>query len=177
MEKLLHYVWMHRLLPSHGLQTTDGRSIEVLDPGQYNNNQGPDFSNARIRLDDMMWAGNVEIHTVSGDWSRHGHDKDAVYNTTILHVVESADTEVRTQNGNVVPQLVVVATDVQCDFVSGFTVAENLIRNAANSYAMVALSNRSKIFFRVLTRVVDKFIHNMNPFIIKILMFLLCKKC
>lgn len=108
MEKLLHYVWMHRLLPSHGLQTTDGRSVEVLDPGQHNNNQGPDFSNARIRLDGMMWAGNVEIHTVSSDWSRHGHDKDSVYNTTILHVVESADTEVRTQNGNVVPQLVVV---------------------------------------------------------------------
>ena len=41
-------------------------------------------------------------------------------------------------DGNIVPQLVVVATDVQCDFVSGLTVAENLIRNVADSYAMVA---------------------------------------
>ena len=107
MEKLLHYVWMHKLMPSTVLRTTDGRCAEILDPGQHNNNQGPDFSNARIRLDGMTWAGNVEIHTSSADWTRHGHDQDPVYNTTILHVVERAETEVFMQNGHQVPQVVV----------------------------------------------------------------------
>lgn len=107
MEKLLHYVWMYKLLPSTSLTTTDGRVVEILDPGRHNNNQGPDFSNARIRLDGMLWAGNVEIHTLSSDWARHGHDKDPVYNTTILHVVEKADAEVFLQDGNKVPQVVV----------------------------------------------------------------------
>lgn len=107
MEKLLHYVWMHKLMPSTVLRTTDGRCVEILDPGQHNNNQGPDFSNARIRLDGMTWAGNVEIHTSSTDWTRHGHDQDPVYNTTILHVVERAETEVFMQNGHQVPQVVV----------------------------------------------------------------------
>ena len=107
MEKLLHYVWMHKLMPSTVLRTTDGRCVEILDPGQHNNNQGPDFSNARIRLDGMTWAGNVEIHTSSADWTRHGHDQDPVYNTTILHVVERAETEVFMQNGHQVPQVVV----------------------------------------------------------------------
>ena len=51
MERLLHYVWMHKLLPSKVLTTTDGRSIEILDPGQHNTNQGPDFSNVRMRMD------------------------------------------------------------------------------------------------------------------------------
>jgi hypothetical protein len=64
-------------------------------------------------------------------------------------------------DGNIVPQLVVVATDVKCDFVSGLTVAEDLIRNITDSYAMVALSNRRKTSFGVLTRVINEFAHIM----------------
>ena len=108
MEKLLHYVWMHRLLPGKTLLTTDGQEVEILDPGTHNGNCGPDFSNARIRLGGMTWAGNVEIHTLASDWFRHGHHTDPVYNTTILHVVERADTDrITMQNGEQVPQVVV----------------------------------------------------------------------
>lgn len=108
MEKLLHYVWMHKLLPGKTLVTTDGREVEILDPGTHNGNRGPDFSNARIRMDGMMWVGNVEIHTSSGDWFRHGHHTDPVYNTTILHVVERMDVDnIVMENGQQVPQVVV----------------------------------------------------------------------
>jgi hypothetical protein len=107
MEKLLHYVWMHKLLPSRSLATTDGTEIEILDPGQHNGNQGPDFLNARIRVDGMVWAGNVEIHSCSSDWNRHRHHTDPVFNTTILHVVEHADAEIRTESGLAVPQVVI----------------------------------------------------------------------
>lgn len=108
MEKLLHYVWMHRLLPGKALETTDGRKVEILDPGTHNNNRGPDFSNARIRMDGIMWAGNIEVHTEAGDWYRHRHHTDPVYNTTILHVVERADVDsILMENGQPVPQVVV----------------------------------------------------------------------
>ncbi len=108
MEKLLHYVWLHKLLPSKMLTTTDGRKVEILDPGTHNSNRGPDFSNARIRLDGITWAGNVEIHTLASDWVRHQHHTDPVYNTTILHVVEKADTDsIVMQNGQKVPQVTV----------------------------------------------------------------------
>lgn len=107
MEKLLHYVWMHKLLPSRTLTTTDGKVIEILDPGQHNGNQGPDFLNARIKTDDIIWAGNVEIHTSSSDWNKHKHHMDPVYNTTILHVVEKADSGIRTQSGQIVPQVTI----------------------------------------------------------------------
>ena len=107
MEKLLHYVWMHKLLPSRSLTTTDGTEIEILDPGQHNGNQGPDFLNARIRVDGIVWAGNVEIHSCSSDWNRHRHNTDPVFNTTILHVVEHADAEIRTESGLAVPQVII----------------------------------------------------------------------
>ena len=108
MEKLLHYVWMHKLLPGKTLTTTGGDEVEILDPGTHNMNQGPDFSNARIRMNGIMWAGNVEIHTLASDWYRHGHHTDPVYNTTILHIVEKADADsILMQNGQTVPQVVV----------------------------------------------------------------------
>ena len=107
MEKLLHYVWMHKLLPSKMFATTDGQNVKILDPGQHNTNQGPDFINARIEIDGIIWSGNVEMHHASSDWNRHRHHTDPVYNTTILHVVEQADADIRTENGQIVPQIII----------------------------------------------------------------------
>ena len=69
MEKLLHYTWKHRMLPLGSLHTTDGREIEVIDPGLYNRtDSGPDFFNAKVKVDGILWAGNVEMHCRASDW-------------------------------------------------------------------------------------------------------------
>ena len=106
MEQLLHYCWKHKMWPLEGLQTTDGRVVEVLDPGLHNRNAGPDFFNAKVKIGSTEWVGNIEIHDKSSDWYAHGHDKDVHYNNVVLHVVGVADKEVRTQDGNFLPQLV-----------------------------------------------------------------------
>lgn len=62
MEKLIHYVWKHKLFPLAQLTTTDGQLVEVIDVGLPNSNAGPDFFNAKIRINDTVWVGNVEIH-------------------------------------------------------------------------------------------------------------------
>lgn len=105
MEKLLHYVWKHRLYPLNGLHTTDCREVEIIDPGLQNSNAGPDFFNAKVRVDGVMWVGNVELHSRSSDWRLHGHDTDAHYNNVVLHVVEQADCEVSTADGRTLPQI------------------------------------------------------------------------
>ncbi len=105
MERLLHYVWKHRILPLKPLITVDGQTVEVIDPGLHNHDQGPDFFNAKIRLGGTVWAGNVEVHLRSSDWYRHSHDADPAYNSVILHVVSEADGEVTTQDGKTLPQL------------------------------------------------------------------------
>ena len=53
MEQLLHYVWKHKMTPLGELTTTDGRLIEIIDPGLHNRNAGPDFFNAKVKID--MW--------------------------------------------------------------------------------------------------------------------------
>ena len=105
MESLLHYVWQHRMFSADNLRTTGGLCVEIIYCGQHNVNQGQDFLNAKIVIDGIVWVGNVELHTRSSDWNRHGHNTDPVYNTTILHVVEKADMEVFMEDGRVVPQL------------------------------------------------------------------------
>ena len=105
MEQLLHYCWKHKLWPAKPLETTDGRLVEVIDPGLHNRNAGPDFFNAKVKISGTLWVGNVEIHDKSSDWYVHGHDHDANYDNVVLHVVGIADRDVQTQQGNFIPQL------------------------------------------------------------------------
>lgn len=107
MERLLHYVWKHKILPLRELYTTDGRLVELIDSGLYNRlHAGPDFFNAKVKIDGTQWVGNVEIHQRASDWYQHGHDRDPRYNNVVLHVVGEADTDVLTQDQHYLPQLV-----------------------------------------------------------------------
>ena len=105
MEQLLHYIWKHRILPLHELRTTDGRAVEIIDPGLHNTHSGPDFFNAKLRIDGTMWVGNVEIHERSADWFMHSHDQDPAYNNVVLHVASVIDADVVTADGSRPPQM------------------------------------------------------------------------
>lgn len=105
MEQLLHYCWKHRLFPVVGLRTTEGEEVEVIDAGLHNSNAGPDFFNAKVRINGQMWVGNVEIHDKASDWFTHGHEKDAQYNNVVLHVVGNADAQAMTEDGMKPPQM------------------------------------------------------------------------
>lgn len=105
MERLLHYCWKHRLFPATGMSTTDGKPVEVLDPGLHNRNSGPDFFNAKVKIDGQLWVGNVEIHDKASDWFLHGHERDSHYNNVVLHIVGVADAEARTADGMSPPQM------------------------------------------------------------------------
>ena len=105
MEQLLQYVWKHKILPLTSLATTDGKAVEIIDPGLHNRNAGPDFFNAKLRIGNTMWVGNVEIHEHSKDWFRHGHDSDPAYDNVVLHVVEDVDCDVTNSRGEFIPQI------------------------------------------------------------------------
>lgn len=103
MEDILHYVWKFKLY-NKNLFTTDGEPIEVLDVGLSNSNAGPDFFNAKVKIGDRLWAGNIEIHTSSDEWVKHNHHTDKAYNSVILHIVKSANCKVYNAEGKEIPQ-------------------------------------------------------------------------
>ncbi|WP_281540834.1 DUF2851 family protein [Maribacter aestuarii] len=104
-EDLLHFIWKYRKFPSLELKTTDGELLSVLSVGTHNMLAGPDFFNAQIKIDDQLWAGNVEIHVNSSDWYAHKHEDDKNYDNVILHVVYEDDIRVHRGDGSVVPTL------------------------------------------------------------------------
>ncbi|NDW12100.1 DUF2851 family protein [Bacteroides sp. 214] len=105
MEQLLHYVWKHKIYPLQELRTTSGSLVEVIDAGLPNMHAGPDFFNAKIKIDGTLWVGNIEIHTVSSDWMKHGHDANKAYDSVVLHVAGQVDCPVCRTNGEEIPQL------------------------------------------------------------------------
>ena len=106
MEEIFQLLWSHRML---GLPLTlvSGERVRVIDPGVLNRDSGPDFFNAKVRIGESVWAGNVEIHLRASDWHRHGHDNDPAYDNVILHVVSVSDTEITRPDGMKIPQMAV----------------------------------------------------------------------
>jgi hypothetical protein len=104
-EELLQYLWQHKIFMQNELITTDGRDIHIISPGMMHHDAGPDFKQAVIRINDIIWAGDVEIHVNGSDWYRHHHQNDEKYKSVILHVVYNADMEIVRQDKEYIPTL------------------------------------------------------------------------
>ena len=104
MEELMYYVWQQKMFQS--ILTLDNAEIEIINPGLRNLDAGPDFFNAKIRINDTLWAGNVEMHVRASDWFRHHHHDDRAYDSVILHIVLQADAVIRLHDGEMVKTVV-----------------------------------------------------------------------
>lgn len=104
-EEFLHYVWQTKSFAGQTLFTEDGQEIIISACGLHNTDSGPDFKEARLKIGNTFWAGNVEIHIKSSDWNKHKHQFDVAYENVILHVVWQHDTEIRRQDNTIIPVL------------------------------------------------------------------------
>ena len=86
-ERLLQFIWQYQYFNRENLLLTNGDSLDIIHPGQLNTNQGPDFTEARIRINNTVWIGNIELHIKEEDWNRHSHAVDPNYQNVILHVI------------------------------------------------------------------------------------------
>lgn len=89
-EELLHYIWQFQLFNNNNL-VSEEEPLRVIKQGELNHDSGPDFFNARIKIGETIWAGNIEIHVKTSDWYKHGHQHDKAYKNIILHVVYEHD--------------------------------------------------------------------------------------
>jgi len=86
-EKLLQFIWQFQYYNNRELCTVSGEELRILDHGRLNHHQGPDFLAGRVEVGGQKWAGNIELHVQTSDWTKHAHDKDRNYSNVILHVV------------------------------------------------------------------------------------------
>ncbi len=107
-EKFLSNIWKNQ--SNNKLFTTsDGKKIRVIDPGNENTQMdGPDFKNARIKIGDITFLGDIEIDSFHSDWRAHGHIYNKKYNKVVLHVILSEDHKhnyVVTRSGRKIPSI------------------------------------------------------------------------
>jgi hypothetical protein len=107
-EKFLAEIWKKQNFINN-LVTKDSQKIEIIDSGLENTELGgPDFKNARIKIGNLTYLGDVEIDSYHSDWKSHGHNINKNYNKVILHLVlenESNQSSVFTQEGRKVQSI------------------------------------------------------------------------
>jgi len=85
LEKQLYDIWLQQDF-CDPLTTVSGEEVVVLDTGGvFPDTSGPDFKNARIRIGNLTYVGDIEIDTDYTDWKAHGHSIDNKYNKIVLH--------------------------------------------------------------------------------------------
>ena len=103
-EDFLQTIWQMQLFSLPAI-TSEGAEITVIKPGFRNREDGPDFRQARLRMDGMEWNGAVEVHVRAREWMQHGHQHDAAYDGVILHVVWEEDQPIFRRDGSRIPAL------------------------------------------------------------------------
>ena len=86
-ERLLQFIWANLYFRQEDLVTTAYQPLTILNPGQSNNGDGPDFLKASIQMEGLVFHGDIEIHPDSRGWYLHRHHEDPRYDKVILHVV------------------------------------------------------------------------------------------
>ncbi|MFW5955199.1 MAG: DUF2851 family protein [Rhodothermales bacterium] len=108
-EAFLHDVWEAQRFSKVDLSTSDGRHVSIIRPGKKNSDSGADFTGAVLKIDDMDWVGDVEIHVLSSQWYEHRHHQDTRYNSVVLHVCLHADVwtgHLNRSDGTTIPEIV-----------------------------------------------------------------------
>ncbi len=104
-ESFLSFIWQFQYFNKSRLTTTTGEKLSIISPGHLNSDSGPDFSEAIIRIGEVSWHGNVEIHIKSSNWHDHEHQKNPGYDNVILHVVWEEDAEIYRTDKTIIPSL------------------------------------------------------------------------
>lgn len=104
-ESFLHYVWQFQYFHQKDLRTTEGEELTIFKTGFHNRDAGPDFLQAKIKIDQLEWAGSIEVHIQSSDWLAHQHSGNGAYENVILHVVWENNQPIVRNDGTVIPAL------------------------------------------------------------------------
>jgi hypothetical protein len=151
-ESELYSIWSRQDFTAK-LKTITGDKIEILDSGSLDEESaGPDFKQARIRIGNFTFVGDIEIDKDYSDWKKHGHNIDNKYNSVVLHASlfnKNLQPYVYTKDGRKVPTIVLT------DFLH-----ESILKKIKSSQKEIAEDNDSKLRCSHLNRDINFSIKN-----------------
>ncbi len=106
-ERHLHALWYEQRY-FENLTTLEGHRVEVISPGIWNFEAGPDFLKASILIDGKKFNGDIEIHLNDESWYHHKHHTSTRYDNVVLHLSlwqpKKEATTVENSLGQTIPQ-------------------------------------------------------------------------
>ena len=84
-ERHIQAVWFEQKYFKN-LRTSTNEPIEIISPGIWNAEAGPDFRKAHLKIGGREIQGDIEIHLMDEFWYQHQHHLDDRYNQVVLHV-------------------------------------------------------------------------------------------
>ena len=146
LEKFLYEIWKEKSF-TKDLVTKEGAPIEIIDPGFANTDlSGPDFKNAKIKIGNITYSGDVEIDNDFSDWKAHGHNYNKRYNSVILHAAlnnHEKEPFVYSVDGRKIPSMS-LADFLQNDLVKSIHIAI-LSERKKRSYSLPCIENNDEI--------------------------------
>lgn len=86
-ERVLQKIWLRGEFARDEARTVDGLRVEVVHPGNWNLQGGPDFRGAHVRIGGADVRGDIEVHFRASDWRAHSHRENPAFASVVLHVL------------------------------------------------------------------------------------------
>lgn len=107
MKSVIDYIWQNRLFCKEGLETTTGESLYIIESGTADKEKENIYTNAKIRIGEKLWCGNIVLHCKSSNWEEELHSRQKSYSNVILHVTLNNDCETLRPHGETINQLTI----------------------------------------------------------------------
>ena len=104
MNRGISYLWKNNLLAFNKANTASGKEIDVIDCGT-NRDEGNIFHEAKVKIGERIWAGDVVLHDKSSDWEDDIRKKKGIYDNVILHITMQNDCDALRRHGEAVEQV------------------------------------------------------------------------
>lgn len=91
-------------------RTTNGQQVRVVQFGEWNRGEGPDFMHAAVEIDGETRRGPLELDPMPSAWESHGHASNPAFKEVVLHVVFQSGARqffTRTCENREVPQIAI----------------------------------------------------------------------
>ena len=104
MNRGINYLWKNNLVHLKRPSTASGEEITVIDRGTGEEGSNI-FHDAKVRIGEKIWAGDIVLHKKSSDWESELHGKRGIYDNVILHVTMQNNCDTVRRHGELVEQL------------------------------------------------------------------------
>lgn len=91
-------------------RTADGKTVSIVQFGEWNRGPGPDFVQAAVSIDGQIHQGAIELDNTPADWEAHGHAVNETFRDVVLHVVfrfPQRTTFIRNCDHQEIPQIII----------------------------------------------------------------------